>query len=181
MLYMLDTDAASYIIKGKSPDMECKLAALMTSALCTSVMTRAELQHGLKRLPSGHRLQLAARRFLKIVHILPWDAQAADRYADIRHQLVSAGQPIGEMDMMIAAHALSANAKLVTNNNRYHDRVEAPLIPENWMSEQRSAMNRYGHDLARFISLSGAIMARFHEWLHSLGDSGYFSEPVQKL
>lgn len=132
MLHMLDTDTASYLIKGKSPAIEARLAALVPSAVCVSVMTRAELQYGLKRLPPDHRLHLAVRQFLKLVRILPWDTDAADWYAEIRHQLISSGQPIGEMDMMIAAHALSAGAVLVTNNNRHYERIEAPLILENW-------------------------------------------------
>ena len=72
------------------------------------------------------------RQFLKIVRSLPWDAEAADWYAEIRYQLVSTGQPIGELDMMIAAHALSAGAVLVTNNNRHYERINAPLILANW-------------------------------------------------
>jgi tRNA(fMet)-specific endonuclease VapC len=132
MLHMLDTDTASYLIKGKSPAIEARLAALVPSTVCVSVMTRAELQYGLKRVSADHRLHLAVRQFLKIVRILPWDTDAADWYAEIRHQLVSTGQPIGEMDMMIAAHALSAGAVLVTNNSRHYARIEAPLILENW-------------------------------------------------
>jgi hypothetical protein len=50
------------------------------------------------------------RQFLKIVQILPWDAEAADWHAEIRHQLVSSGHPIGEMDMMIAAPSSPASA-----------------------------------------------------------------------
>ena len=83
-------------------------------------------------MSADHRLHLAVRQFLKIVRIVPWDADAADWYAEIRHQLVSTGQPIGEMDMMIAAHALSAGAVLVTNNSRHYARIGAPLILENW-------------------------------------------------
>lgn len=132
MLHMLDTDAASYLIKGKSPAIEGRLAALAPSMVCISVMTRAELQYGLKRLPADHRLHLAVRQFLKIIRILPWDADAANWYADIRHQLLTTGQPIGEMDMMIAAHALSAGAVLVTNNGRHYGRIAAPLILDNW-------------------------------------------------
>ncbi|MDD2743988.1 MAG: type II toxin-antitoxin system VapC family toxin, partial [Rhodocyclaceae bacterium] len=123
MLHMLDTDTASYLIKGKSPVIESRLAALVPSMVCISVMTRAELLNGLKRLPADHRLHLAVRQFLKIVRVLPWDAEAADWYADIRHQLVSSGQPIGELDMMIAAHSLSAGAVLVTNNSRHYERI----------------------------------------------------------
>ncbi len=133
MLHMLDTDTASYLIKGKSPAIETRLAELVPSMVCISVMTRAELLYGLKRLPTDHRLHLAVRHFLKIVRVLPWDAEAADWYAEIRHQLISIGQPIGELDMMIAAHSLSAGAVLVTNNRRHYERIEAPLILENWV------------------------------------------------
>ena len=133
MLHMLDTDTASYLIKGKSRVIEDKLAVLVPAMVCISVMTRAELQYGLKRLPTDHRLHLAVSQFLKIVRILSWDTEAADWYATIRHQLVSTGQPIGEMDMMIAAHSLSAGAVLVTNNSRHFERIEAPLILENWV------------------------------------------------
>ncbi len=132
MLHLLDTDIASYLIKGKSPAVEGRLATLVPSTVCISVMTRAELLYGLKRLPPDHRLHLAVRQFLKIVRTLPWDAEAADWYAEIRHQLVSTGRPIGEMDMMIAAHALSAGAVLITNNNRHYKRINAPLILANW-------------------------------------------------
>ncbi|MCL2523403.1 MAG: type II toxin-antitoxin system VapC family toxin [Betaproteobacteria bacterium] len=132
MLYMLDTDTVSYLIKGKSSALENRLLALVPSMICISVMTRAELQYGLKRLPADHRLHPAVCKFLKIVRTLPWDAEAADWYAAIRHQLVSTGQPIGELDMMIAAHSLSAGAVLVSNNRRHYERIEAPLILENW-------------------------------------------------
>lgn len=132
VLHMLDTDIASYVIKGRSPAVEAKLMALVPSMVCISAVTRAELMYGLKRLPAGHRLQLAVRQFLKIVRVLSWDAEAADYYADIRHQLVSSGQPIGEMDMMIAAHSLSAGSVLVTNNVRHYSRIEAPLTLVNW-------------------------------------------------
>lgn len=129
---MLDTDTASYLIKGKSPAIEANLAALVPDMVCISVMTRAELQYGLKRLPAAHRLHLAVRQFLKLVRVLPWDSDAADWYAEIRYQLISTGQPIGELDMMIAAHALSVGAVLVTNNSRHYERIDAPLILTNW-------------------------------------------------
>ena len=132
MMHMLDTDTASYLIKGKSPTIEAKLATLMPSMVCISVMTRAELLYGLKRLPAEHRLHLAVRQFLKIVRALPWDIEASDWYVDIRHQLITSGEPIGELDMMIAAHSLSAGAVLVTNNTRHFERIEAPVILENW-------------------------------------------------
>lgn len=132
MLYMLDTDTASHIIKGRSPGIEAKLVDILPSMVCISVMTRAELLYGLKRLPADHRLHLAVLQFLKTVRVPAWDAEAADWYASVRHQLITTGQPIGELDMMIAAHSLSAGAVLVTNNVRHYERIEAPLILENW-------------------------------------------------
>jgi len=132
LLHMLDTDISGYIIKGRSPAIVARLATVLPSMVCISVMTRAELLYGLKRLPAEHRLHLAVRQFLKIVRVLPWDAEAADWYADIRFQLVTTGQPIGELDMMIAAHSLSARAVLVTNNQRHFERIHAPLTLANW-------------------------------------------------
>jgi tRNA(fMet)-specific endonuclease VapC len=131
-LHMLDTDIASYIIKRRSPAIQAKLSEIPPSHVCISVVTRAELLYGLKRLPPAHRLHLAVKRFLRQVQALSWDAEAADYYADICHQLVSSGQPIGELDMMIAAHSLSAGATLVTNNTRHYSRIEAPLTIVNW-------------------------------------------------
>jgi tRNA(fMet)-specific endonuclease VapC len=132
MLHMLDTDTASYLIKDTFPAIKRKLATLTPAMVCISVMTRAELQYRLKRLPTEHRLHLVVTEFLKLVRTLPWDSQAADWYADIRHQLLSSDKPIGELDTMIAAHALSAGAVLVSNNTRHYARIKAPLVLENW-------------------------------------------------
>jgi len=128
---MLDTDTASYIIKARSPEISARVSAIPPSLLCVSVITRAELQYGLKRLPAGHRLHVGVREFLRIVRVLPWDADAADYYAEIRHQLVTTGQAIGEMDMMIAAHSLAARAVLVSNNVRHYERIPG-LALVNW-------------------------------------------------
>src|SRR6266851_2435825 len=131
-LHLLDTDTACFVIKRRSPAIKAKLAAVPPDRVCVSAVTRAELMYGLKRLPPAHRLHVGVRQFLRIVRALAWDADAADWYAEIRHQLTTTGQPIGEMDMMIAAHALSVGAILVTNNTRHFARVAAPLALANW-------------------------------------------------
>lgn len=138
MLFMLDTDIASYIIKGCSMDVEARLAAIDPSMVCVSAMTRAELLYGLKKLQPAHRLHIGVRLFLKIVRVLPWDGEAADFYAEIRHQLATTGQIIGELDMMIAAHSLAVAAVLVTNNTRHFERIPAPLILQNWSKPEAS-------------------------------------------
>jgi tRNA(fMet)-specific endonuclease VapC len=129
---MLDTDISSDIIKRRSPKVEAELSALEPSMVCVSAMTRAELLYGLKRLPPEHRLHVGVKRFLKIVRVLSWDAEAAEFYAEIRHHLMTTGQQIGELDMMIAAHSLSAAAVLVTNNTSLYARIRSPLIIQNW-------------------------------------------------
>ncbi len=130
---MLDTDIASYIVKGGYGPVERRLRAISPSHLCISAITRAEMQFGLKKLPPRHRLHEAVHQFMKVVAMLPWDAQAADFHAEIKHQLKSAGTPIGDMDMLIAAHALGAHTILVTNNTRHFKRIKLPLMLENWM------------------------------------------------
>jgi tRNA(fMet)-specific endonuclease VapC len=115
---MLDTDMASYLIRDRSPEVAARLAEIPPSMVCVSVLTRAELLYGLKRLPAGHRLQLGVRQFLRLVRVLPWDSDAADYYADIQYQLVTSGQPIGKLDMVIAAHSLSVGAVLQIQSGR---------------------------------------------------------------
>jgi tRNA(fMet)-specific endonuclease VapC len=131
-LYLLDTDTASVIIKGRSPEIEARLAEIPPDRVCVSAVTRAELMYGLKRISPSHRLQIGVRAFLRIVQVLAWDAAAADVYADIRHQLTSTGQPIGDMDLMIAAQAVAIGAVLVTNNTKHFGRISAPLVLVNW-------------------------------------------------
>lgn len=132
MVHMLDTDICSYLIRRHSRRIEERFADLQPEEICISAIVRAELLFGLKRLPETHRLQLSVRRFLRLTRVLPWGEEAADYYADIRHQLVTSGKPIGELDMMIAAHALATGAVLVTNNVRHYQRIAQPLTLENW-------------------------------------------------
>ncbi len=109
------------------------MTAIPPDRVCVSAVTRAELMYGLKRLPPSHRLNVGVLQFFKIVRVLAWDVDAADCYADIRHQLTMSGRQIGEMDMMIAAHALAIGAVLVTNNTRHFGRLAPPLALANWL------------------------------------------------
>jgi tRNA(fMet)-specific endonuclease VapC len=134
MLHMLDTDIASYVIKdyGGTHVLK-KLEALQPGEACVSALTRAELLFGLKKLPPKHRLHIGVKKFMNSVLILPWQAEAAEFYAEIRHELTRTGNLIGEIDMLIAAHAIAADAILVTNNTRHFKRIKLPLMMTNWM------------------------------------------------
>lgn len=134
MLHMLDTDVSSYIIKEhRHEPLLHKLSAVAPGQLCVSAITRAELLYGLKKLSATHELHLGVPRFLRRVRVLAWEAESAEFYAQIRHDLTSTGQLIGELDMLIAAHAIAADAVLVTNNVRHFRRIKLPLMMENWM------------------------------------------------
>jgi tRNA(fMet)-specific endonuclease VapC len=132
MLYLLDTDTVSYAVKETHPQLTERLDSVPFELVSISVITQAELLYGLRRISGMHPVQQAVRGFLSTVRILPWLPQAAEFYAEIRYQLRSSGRTIGELDMMIAAHALSAGAILVTNNVRHFERIALPLKMENW-------------------------------------------------
>jgi tRNA(fMet)-specific endonuclease VapC len=116
--YLLDTNTASYIIKGTFPRVRERLLRVPMAEVGISVVTEAELRFGVARIPESPRLEIAVEEFLLRVEILPWDSSAAKQYALLRAALEREGKPMGNLDMMIAAHALAAEAALVT-----HDRV----------------------------------------------------------
>lgn len=128
---MLDTDTASYVIKGRSSVIDDHLRNLDLMQVCISAVTRAELRFGVRRVPGAKGLAAEVERFLTGIHTLPWDEIAADHFADVRVALEQVGTPIGIMDTMIAAHARAQKATLVTNNVK-HFRLVKGLAVENW-------------------------------------------------
>jgi tRNA(fMet)-specific endonuclease VapC len=77
MRYMLDTDTASYVIKGKIPALDVRLADVPPEDVCISSVTREELLYGVRRRPGAHRLARVVDQFLVTVQSLPWDDAAA--------------------------------------------------------------------------------------------------------
>ena len=116
--YLLDTNMASYVIKGNIPRVRERLLRVPMAEVGISVVTEAELRFGVARKPEAVRLKTAVEEFLLRVEVLPWDSDAARHYAQVRAALERVGEPMGNLDMMIAAQALAAQAVLVT-----HDRV----------------------------------------------------------
>ena len=116
--YLLDTNMASYVIKGNFPRVRERLVRVPMADVGISVVTEAELRFGVARKTEASRLGAAVEEFLLRVEILAWNSEAARSYAAIRASLERAGQPMGNLDMMIAAQALAAQTVLVT-----HDRV----------------------------------------------------------
>jgi tRNA(fMet)-specific endonuclease VapC len=116
--YLLDTNTVSYIIKGNFPRVRERLLKVPMAEVGISVVTEAELRFGVAKRPEGTALKRVVEEFLLRVEVLPWTSEAAQHYPEIRVALEKGGEPMGNLDLMIAAHALAVDAVLVT-----HDRV----------------------------------------------------------
>lgn len=114
--YLLDTNTASYVIKGNVPRVRERLLKIPTTNVAISVITEAELRFGVVPLPSAKRLAIVIEEFLKFIDIRPWDSAAARQYAELRADVEQRGHPIGNLYLMIAAHALALGAILVTTD-----------------------------------------------------------------
>jgi len=132
---MLDTDTSSYVMKGYPPSPRMRLAQIDREDVAISVIVQAEIQYGLKSLPEVHPMHFKARQFLASTAVLAWDRSAAEVFARIRYMMKTRGTPLPHMDLMIAAHAMSLGAILVTNNTRHFGRLSPALAIENWVSD----------------------------------------------
>lgn len=128
--YLLDTNVASYAIKGNVPAVRRRIIRVPISQLFISAVTEGELRYGVARKPDATGLRLVVEEFLIRVTILPWTSEAAQHYGRIRALLEQEGLPMGNLDLMIAAHALSLDAVLVTSDRAF-SRVKKLRI-EDW-------------------------------------------------
>jgi len=117
--YLLDTNTASCVIKGNSPAVDRRLVKVAMADLAISTITEGELRFGAARLPHATRLHGMIEDFFLRVAILPWDSNAAQQYGLLRALLEREGQPMGNLDAMIGAHALALEAVLVTNDRAF--------------------------------------------------------------
>lgn len=133
MRYLLDTNAISHALKFPAGPVGRRLFEEDADALCTSIVVVAELRFGYMRRGS-ERLKRDVETLVGSLDILPWESPAEWKYAELRLALERAGTPIGQMDMLIAAHALALDAVVVTANEREFMRVPG-LKVENWELE----------------------------------------------
>jgi len=127
--YMLDTDSVSYALRGHGQVGE-RILEHRPSDLCISAITLAELRYGAERKHSK-RLHILIDTFVSSVAIMEFDESAAGRFGVVGAALARAGRPIGSLDVLIAAHALSVGAILVSNNLKHFGRVLG-LQAESW-------------------------------------------------
>jgi tRNA(fMet)-specific endonuclease VapC len=128
--YLLDTNTVSYILKGNFPRVRDRLVRVPISEIGISVITEAELRFGLAKLPQAAKLGVVVEEFLRRIEILPWDSDAAQHYARQRAALEESGEPMGNLDLMIASQALALGAIVVTNDHVFR-RVKDLRI-EDW-------------------------------------------------
>jgi tRNA(fMet)-specific endonuclease VapC len=128
---MLDTDICIYIIKRKPLRVLERLELIQPGQLSMSAITFAELMNGAKK---SQRVEANVSRLNalgEILEIFAFDQHAAVAYGDVRSSLEKRGEVIGPHDLLIAAHALSLDRTLITNNEREFKRVEG-LKVDNW-------------------------------------------------
>lgn len=127
--FMLDTDTVSWALRGQGA-VSARMLEYRPSQLCLSSITLAELRYGADAKAS-RKLHGLISTFIACMGVVPFDQAAADSFGPVASALAKRGEPIGTFDTLIAAHALSCDLTLVTNNTKHFQRV-AGLKLANW-------------------------------------------------
>jgi len=130
--YMLDTDICIFITRKSEPSLLERIESVPLEQQCISVVTLAELLYGVQVSSKKKANQEVVDLFAQHIEVLEWTPDAAKHYAEIRADLKKKGQQLGSNDLLIAAHARSIGAVIVTNNVKDFGRVKG-LKLENWM------------------------------------------------
>jgi tRNA(fMet)-specific endonuclease VapC len=128
--FMLDTDSISFAMRGEGHVNERMVQHLPTK-LCLSAITLAELRYGASHRQSL-RIQNAIDRITRVVKVEPFDERCAAQFGIIAADLNRRGESLSKFDALIAAHALTIDATLVTNNVKHFARIHG-LRVENWL------------------------------------------------
>jgi tRNA(fMet)-specific endonuclease VapC len=134
--YLLDTDTCIYLLTGNQPDYQRNILARLDALPRNqrpkiSTIVLSELRYGVRKSRWRKANQALLEKFLLDFDVQDYGADATVLYGELRADLEKRGQPIGPLDMMIAAHALSLDATLVTHNTREFARVKG-LRLEDW-------------------------------------------------
>jgi tRNA(fMet)-specific endonuclease VapC len=130
--YLLDTNICIYIMNQRPLEIIHKFKQFNVGDIGISTITVSELQYGAVKSKNPKLNLQRVEEFLAPLELLPYDHNAANFYGEIRYNLEKKGQVIGPLDMLIAAHALSNDIILVTNNEKEFQRVNHLRI-ENWI------------------------------------------------
>lgn len=131
MKFLIDTNICIYIINSRPPEVIKKFKAKKVGQIGISSITVSELYYGVSKSKYQKQNLKRLEEFLTPFEILSYDKNASEFYRKIRAQLEKSGDIIGPLDLLIAAHALSLNLTLITNNEKEFNRVNS-LKVENW-------------------------------------------------
>ena len=123
MKLMLDTNICIAIIRRRPKDILQKFSSYQVGDICISSITLAELRYGVSKSLYQEQNQVALDEFILPLEVAAFDHTAALFYGGLRSSLEKQGTPIGPLDTMIGAHALSLNLTLVTNNTKEFNRI----------------------------------------------------------
>lgn len=128
---MLDTNAVSRIVSNRSQAALKRMRRTSPRDLCVSVITFGEIRFGLARRPEATRLAAATADFFAEVEVLQWNEECATVYGRLRAEMERVGRTLGPLDMLIAAHAVTVGATLVTSDRAF--RFVPDLAVEDWL------------------------------------------------
>lgn len=134
-LYLLDTNTVADLVSGRSSAARRNMSKQIGhSVIAISTISEAEMLYGLARKPAATRLRAGLEALFSTIKILPWDSDAARAYGTLRAKMAAAGKNLSNMDMLIAAHAVAANAILVTRDKAF-SQIEALRPTLNWATD----------------------------------------------
>jgi len=131
MKLMLDTSICIDLIKDRPPSLLERFASHVVGDLGISVITLAELEYGVSKSSRPTKNRDALDQFVSPLEVAPFERPATAVYGRLRAALEKKGQSIGSLDLLIAAHAVSLEARLITHNVRELGRVPGLRI-EDW-------------------------------------------------
>jgi len=131
-MFLLDTNICIYIIKEKPRQVLEKFEQIDPSAVGISVITLAELEYGAAKSANPQTNYQVIEDFVTYLDVFNWDVRVSRIYGEVRADLEQKGTPMGLLDTQIAAHCLSLDRVLVTNNGREFERIP-DLKLENWV------------------------------------------------
>jgi tRNA(fMet)-specific endonuclease VapC len=129
--WLLDTNIVSHIMQGRDQALLLKLSSCAVGRVFISSITLGELEYGIARKGSPSRLRQALDQVLLHMDVLAWDSQAAICYGALTSSLEAKGIVLGNFDMLIAAHAQSANSILVSRDKAFK-KLNPTIKIEHW-------------------------------------------------
>lgn len=128
MLHMLDTNIVSHLVR-QHPEVVNRYSQITPEKMCISSVTEAELLYGVAK-KQNNKLHETIMEFLKTITVCAWDSEAAAIYGELRAAMEKKGKVMGDLEQLIAAHAISRGTTIVTNDHAFG--MVQDLTVEDW-------------------------------------------------